>query len=205
MATRTQPQRSSGRRLRAAAVRQRKRGWLLGGVAAVIVVAVAVVASVTGGGSGGSSSAVAVNGSPAVGVGGVAPGFSMPTVSGSSFQFPTQRPTLLYFMAGWCGTCVPEAQALARTAPSVRAHADLVAVDVDPSDSWSSLRSFFTNVGSPGYTFAKDDGQVGRAFGINSLDITIGIDAVGHVAYRHLGGLDDTGVRSALAKIGVSG
>lgn len=149
-------------------------------------------------------SSVVVRGSAVSGLGGLAPGFSLPTTAGSTFRFPTQRPTLVYFMAGWCGTCVPEAQALARVAPSVGSRADLVAVDADPSDSWASLRGFVAAVGTPAYVFAKDDGKLDQAFGVNALDTTIGIDASGRVAYRNIGGLDDAGVKAALAKIGVT-
>jgi len=127
----------------------------------------------------------------------------MPTLSGAAFVSPTHRPTLLYFMAGWCGTCVPEAQALARLQPSLGDRARLVAVDADPTDSWSSLRSFAETVGSPGYDFAKDDGSVSRAFGVNSLDITIVLDSSGRVVHRSLGALDEAGLRAALAKAGV--
>lgn len=145
-----------------------------------------------------------MNGAAAGGVGSFSPAFSLPTVSGATFVFPTHRPTLLYFMAGWCGTCVPGARALGQVASSVAGRADLVAVDADPSDSWSSLRGFVTTVGSPDYVFGKDNGKVDQAFGVNSLDTAIGIDASGHVAYRSIGQLDSPdAVRAALAKIGV--
>lgn len=200
MATGSRP---SGRRARDSASqrrRQRRRWLLVGGVAAVLVVVVALAAR--GGGSG-TAAAVSVRGGSATDLGSTAPDFAMPTLAGSTFAYTAGKPTLLYFMAGWCGTCVPEAQALARLHPQVGSRAALVAVDADPSDSWGSLRSFAKGVGSPGYVFAKDDGQVGRAFGVNSLDITIVLDAKGRVVHRSLGGLDDAALRAALAKAGV--
>lgn len=175
---------------------------MAGGVVVAAVAALAVTAALRGGSSGGAS-AVSVRGPAAGGVGDQAPAFSAPTVSGDGFASSSGKPTLLYFMAGWCGTCVPEAKALGAVAPAVTGQADLVAVDVDPSDSWSSLRRFVSAVGAPDYVFAKDDGTIGRAFAVNSLDVTIGIDASGRIAYRHLGGLDEAGVRAALAQTGV--
>lgn len=35
-------------------------------------------------------------------------------ISGSTFQVPAGKPVVLYFMAGWCLSCVPESQALDR-------------------------------------------------------------------------------------------
>jgi hypothetical protein len=57
---------------------------------------------------------------------------------------------------------------------------------------------------TPAYLFGKDDGKVDQAFGVKALDTTIGIDASGRVAYRNIGGLDDAGLKAALAKIGVT-
>ena len=199
------PTRTTGRRARSAAAqqhRQRKR-WLVAAAAGALVLGVLGLSALRGGGST-TSTLVSVHGPTATGIGSTAPTFTAPTVSGAAFVYPTQKPTLLYFMAGWCGTCVPEAQALARLQPSVGNRAALVAVDADPSDSWSSLRSFARSVGSPGYSFAKDNGQVDAAFGVNSLDTTIVLDASGRVVYRNIGGLDDAGLRAALAKAGVS-
>ena len=199
------PNRKNGRHGRAATTRgSRRRRWLAGGVAVAVVVGAIVTLSLRGGGGNAAqSTAVVVNGPAAPDVGDTAPALSMPTLSGVAFVSPTHRPTLLYFMAGWCGTGVPEAQALARLQPSVGNRVRLVAVDADPTDSWSSLRSFAASVGSPDYDFAKDDGSVSRAFGINSLDITIVVDASGRVVHRSLGALDGAGLRAALAKAGV--
>ena len=193
-----------GRRKRAAvnAQRRTRRRWWLGGAGAALIGAVVAV-SLLGGTKSAAPTAVRVNGPAASTVGSVAPAFSVPTLSGAAFVAPTHRPTLLYFMAGWCGTCIPEAQALGRLERSVGDRTVLVAVDADPSDSWSSLRSFAQSVGSPGYIFAKDDGHIDGAFGVNSLDTTIVLDPSGRVAYRNLGALDDAGLRGALAKVGV--
>lgn len=184
-------------------VRRRRRRLLLGGAGAAVAVVVVVALALSGGGSG--STTVSVRGRSAPRVGDVAPSFSAPTVSGTRFVSPTRRPTLLYFIAGWCGTCLPGASALARVAPSVSGRADLVAIDADPSDSWASLRSFVAAVGAPAYPFAKDDGHIGPAFAVTALDTAVGIDASGRVAYRSVGALgDEAAVRAALTKIGVS-
>lgn len=45
-------------------------------------------------------------------------------ISGSTFQVPAGKPVVLYFMAGWCLSCVPESQALDRVQ---RGHGTLAA------------------------------------------------------------------------------
>ncbi len=174
--------------------------WLLGVLVAAFVVGVVAVTAF-GRGSG-RPVEVSVTGSPAAAVGAAAPAFSLPTLSGSPFVYPTHRPTLLYFMAGWCGTCVPEAQALGRLQASVGSAAVLLAVDADPSDTWASMRSFAKELGAPGHDFGKDDGRVDAAFGVNELDTTVVLDASGRVVSRTIGALDDAGLRAALAKVG---
>ena len=198
------PARANGRRARLAAAHQRRkqRRWLLGGAIGALVVGVLALSAIGGRSSG--AVPVSVKGPAALRVGSVAPAFSAPTLEGARFVYQPQKPTLLYFMAGWCGTCVPESQALARIQPSVGDQAVLVAVDSDPSDPWSSLRSFYHSVGSPEYKFAKDDGQVDAAFGVNSLETNIVLDASGRIVYRHVGGIDDAAIRAALAKAGVT-
>jgi thiol-disulfide isomerase/thioredoxin len=141
--------------------------------------------------------------SSAAQVGSMAPRFRVPTLTGSDLAAPTGRPILLYFMAGWCGSCVPEAEALGQAQRTLEGKATLGAVDADPTDSWSSLRSFADTVGSPDYTFAKDDGRLDQVFGVSALDTTVVLDPSGRVVYRHIGVLDFAGVRSALASVDV--
>src|SRR5207248_1602619 len=119
----------SGRPRRAAldAQRRTRRHWWLGGAGAALIGAIVAV-SLLGGTGSATPTVVRVNGPAATTVGSVAPGFSVPTLSGAAFVAPTHRPTLLYFMAGWCGTCIPEAEALGRLERSVGQRAVLVAV-----------------------------------------------------------------------------
>jgi len=88
-------------------------------------------------------------------------------------------------MAYWCGTCVPEARALARIHQEYGDRVVIVALDVDPSSTPARLQQFRTYAGNPSYTWAFDkNGQATQAFRIRSLDTTIIVDAKGHIVYR---------------------
>lgn len=59
------------------------------------------------------------------GVGKAAPDFSVPTLDGKTFTLSEQRgkPTVIFFMAYWCGSCVPEGTALGQL---IQAYGDKV-------------------------------------------------------------------------------
>src|SRR5438128_5277931 len=95
-----------------------RRPWV---VAIALVVALTAVVGLAFFGlrSGGSTSAsskgprVETAGSQGAQVGKVAPPFSVATLSGSTFRFPTGKPTALWFTANGCRSCIPTAEALA--------------------------------------------------------------------------------------------
>ena len=49
-------------------------------------------------------------------IGKVAPDFTLPTLGGESFTLANERgkPAVVFFMAYWCGSCIPEAAALGK-------------------------------------------------------------------------------------------
>lgn len=109
-----------------------------------------------------------------------APDFTVPTLDGGSFTLSEHRgkPIILFAMAYWCGTCVPEARALGRIRQEYGDRVTIVALDVDPSSTPDLLRRFRQFAGNPGYIWAFDkNGRVTQAYRIRSLDTTIIIDA----------------------------
>lgn len=88
-------------------------------------------------------------------------------------------------MAGWCATCIPEAQALGRIHEEMSDQVQILAVSIDPTDSPEQIRGFMEAAGKPGYPFAHDrSGRMARAYDVLALDTTVIIDARGRIVYR---------------------
>lgn len=120
-------------------------------------------------------------------VGELAPDFTVPTLEGGEFELSAQRgrPTVIFIMAYWCGTCIPEARALAQIHEQYGDAVSILALDVDPSSSIEALGQFKTHVGNPEYVWGFDAGQfVATTYQVPSLDTTIILDPDGYVVYR---------------------
>jgi peroxiredoxin len=134
-----------------------------------------------------------------------APAFSVRVFDGGTITLADvrDRPTVLFFMAYWCGTCIPEAQALGRLHREFASQGlRIIAVDIDPTSSREALAGFREAAGSPGYMFAFDDGgKTTRAYGIATLDATVIIDRDGRIAYRDAFVTDYLTLRDAIARV----
>jgi mercuric ion transport protein len=87
-------------------------GWVIFGT--MVFYFIVVLAAGACGGSGGGQPASGVReDSPAENTGGaVAADFTIETLDGKEFNLAEKRGEVvaLYFMAGWCGSCIPEAR-----------------------------------------------------------------------------------------------
>ncbi|MGH2500481.1 MAG: TlpA family protein disulfide reductase [Candidatus Limnocylindria bacterium] len=107
---------------------------------------------------------------------------------GSTFDLAGERGNVvvMYFMAYWCGTCIPEARALAElheryAAAGVR----ILVLDVDQQSSERLLAGFRERAGGGRHLWALDRGStVASSLGVRSLDATVVIDRDGRIAYR---------------------
>jgi len=116
----------------------------------------------------------------------IAPDFTVPTLEGGTFTLSAQRgkPVILFIMAYWCASCVPEAQALARLHQRYGDRVTIVALDVDPSSTPESLQKFREWVGQPDYIWAFDRGnRVAQAYQIRALDTTFIFNQAGQIVY----------------------
>lgn len=130
---------------------------------------------------------VAVSGSVGVQVGDTAPDFSVPLLDGGTFTLSEHRgsPTVIFFMAYWCGTCIAEAQALAKLQAAYGDQVQIIAIDVDPSSTPEALAQFKHSAGNGDFFWAFDPGQrVAQTYQVRSLDTTVIVDANGVVVYR---------------------
>ncbi len=132
-----------------------------------------------------------------------APAASFRTIDGREVNLADLRgqPVALYFMASWCGTCVPETQAWGQIARDGSVQGlQVFVVDVDPVDSPEGLAGFRDRYVGAGLQWVFDaDQTLTRAFGVTSLDTTVLIDSLGRVAYRNTVSLSVAQLRQAIA------
>ena len=96
-----------------------------------------------------------------------------------------EKPTVMYFVAAWCFTCIPETQALARLYEEVGDDVNILIFDIDTTENERDLRRFKDNADGADHLWVMDDGSViSRSFGVRTLDTTIIIDRSGAEAFR---------------------
>ncbi len=189
-----------------------KRFWMVTTALSVAVLAASVVAATTRstspGPSGNGSGTVEFTTSAGGGSGQVGERltrFSLASIDGAQVSAPAGKPGVLFFMAGWCGSCLPEAEALDQVRDRFGDRLSLLAVSSDPTDSEAALRKFRVAAGDTGYPFAWDrDGALARRFAVTALDTTLVYDADGKVVFRDAGPTDQATLRSALEKAGLA-
>lgn len=116
-----------------------------------------------------------------------APSVTLASLTGETVTVPDtdRQATVIFSMAYWCGTCVPEARALARLKDEYGDVLRVVLVDIDPSSSPQQLQPFIQAVGSNNMTWTFDsDGNFSRTYGVRALDTTIILDGGGREIYR---------------------
>lgn len=116
-----------------------------------------------------------------------APFVTLVSLTGDTVTVPDmdRRATVMFSMAYWCGTCVPEARALRQLQDEYGDGLRIVLVDIDPSSSPQQLQPFIQAVGSNSMTWTFDsDGNFSRTYGVRVLDTTIILDGDGREVYR---------------------
>jgi peroxiredoxin len=117
----------------------------------------------------------------------VAPDLSLPTLGGSTFSLASQRgkPTVLFFFADTCGSCVPGAQALSKVQHEYGPKVSIVAVNLNPSATPQDTEQFKQSAGDGAFTWVLDPEQTAaRAYQVTLLDTAVIIDRTGRIAYR---------------------
>jgi peroxiredoxin len=161
-------------------------------VVALAALSLAVLAAAGCGGPGQGRSAAEADGvggaeSSDAGAGGAASA-KIETLDGEQFDLAEKRGEVvaLYFIAGWCSTCIPEAQAWSELYPAYRDKGvELLLVSADPNDTPQTIERFWRAAGIDPLPVAIDEtGEITRALNVGALDSTIIIDREGKVAYR---------------------
>ena len=120
-------------------------------------------------------------------MGDVAPDFTVPTLDGAKFTLSEQRgkPTIIYFTAYWCGSCIPKAQELGQLYQEYNGRVNIIALDVDPTSTPELLDQFKQAAGNGAFVWAFDsDSKVATAYRVNALSTIIILDGEGRIVYR---------------------
>lgn len=139
----------------------------------------------------------------ATGTGPVAPAIGAPTVDGGRFALSAQRGkvVVLYAMAAWCTSCVPESSALGQLARAgTTGKLTTLLVDESPqTDSPAAVRDFRARTQGPARSWIIDKGgAIAQAYGITALDTTVVIDRSGHIAARYGSSIDLATLQAAV-------
>jgi cytochrome c biogenesis protein CcmG/thiol:disulfide interchange protein DsbE len=135
---------------------------------------------------------------PVVGVGDLAPGFSLPSLLGGpavdldALGPARHRPVVLNFFASWCAPCRQETPLLARTAAAEQArHSTVQFIGVDVADTAAQAIPFVHQSGIT-YPVGTDSSlRVSAAlYGLNGEPSTFFIDSSGHVVAHVIGAVD---------------
>jgi len=117
-----------------------------------------------------------------------APNFAVTTLDGKQFNLKDERGKVvaLYFMAGWCGSCIPETQSWSKLYPAYKDKGlDLLVISVDPNDTPQTIEKFRQAGKIRPLPWAIDKtGDVSRSLDIQALDSTVIIDREGRIAYH---------------------
>lgn len=128
---------------------------------------------------------------------------TMRTTDGKDVTIPTAgRPTVVFFMAAWCVSCVQGAVNLAQLYQDYGSRGlQVVAIDVDTGETPADLERFRALAGDPRYFWAMDAGQrATRAYAVRSLDATILVSGWGEVLFRSESLPDPNTLRRAVQK-----
>ena len=111
----------------------------------------------------------------------------------------------IYTMAGWCLSCIPEAQAWAKLYSEYHQRGvDVLLLSVDPSDMPTTLANFSNLAGREVATWPwaiDKDQMLTRLLDVRTLDQTIIIDREGRVAYVDYGPTSPDQLRRVLDQL----
>lgn len=118
----------------------------------------------------------------------VAPDFKVRTLASQDFVLSQQRgkPVVLFFIAAWCASCYPKANALGQLYESYKNQGlQVLIVDVDPSEGPADLRLFKQRAKGSDHHWALDKNQlVTQLYKVLYLDTTVIIDRQGRIVFN---------------------
>ncbi len=179
----------------------RRRTTKVAALAALLLTALAAAGC---GGTGEGRSAAEAGGGAQGSVAG-ADGAKIETLDGEEFDLAKKRGEVvaLFFMAGWCGNCIPEAQAWSELYSAHEGEGlEVLMVSADPNDTPKTIESFRKAGGIGELPWAVDrTGGFTRSLGVRALDSTVILDREGKVAYRDAAPTDEETLEKELEEV----
>ena len=159
-----------------------RRSFAIIAIVAVVVVVVAVVVIL---GFTALNRGANVNASPGGAGGNGKDRIEVVSVDDVAVTVPSDRPTVLYYMASWCYTCIPQAIAMNELEDEYADRAQFVAVDVTPENTKVEVDGFREVARFPDHPYVVDKtGELTSRYNIVSLDSTVVVAPDGEVLGR---------------------
>lgn len=136
-------------------------------------------------------------------IGSIAPDFSLTTLDKESFRLSDEKGkiVILFGMAGWCGTCVPEGRALTAIK---REYADkgveIIGVAFTKGDNDDFLKEY-KKIGGIDIPLALDTDNVAQKYNLKRLETTYIINKEGYIVYKDEVTTDEQTYKQELDKI----
>jgi len=117
--------------------------------------------------------------------------FSLTDLDGNSFQLSDFRGKVVVidFMATWCGGCrqlMPQLKVVWEK-ESYSDRIVLMSIDVDPTESAETLRSFAQEFPYATWIWARDTADLAQAYEVTGIPKTVIIDQDGYIRFTHTG------------------
>jgi len=117
--------------------------------------------------------------------------FSLTDSDGNTFRLSDFRGkvVVINFMATWCGYCRQEMPHL-KVIWEKENYSDkivLMSIDVDPTESAETLRSFAQGFPYATWIWARDTANIGQAYQVAGIPKTVIIDRDGYIRFTHAG------------------
>lgn len=110
--------------------------------------------------------------------------FTAATLSGQQVEVPGGKPSVVYFFTVNCGTCGPDAQALAQLQQTTPG-ANFAAVDLDPNETVEDIRGFLDTNQATDLPYAIDtDSRLLSGYQITQIGVAVVLDATGNEVFR---------------------
>ena len=132
-----------------------------------------------------------------------APEFTLADLSGETVRLSKLRgrPTVVYFSAAWCTSCVPQTKELAKLKAEYRDRMNVVWIDVNPGqDTAEDLREYMAKYGHEDFIAAFDtlSSEVSRTYQVRALGETYLLDERGIIVQTGVGVVFSERFRQAL-------